>query len=198
MRIAEDVTGLIGKTPLVRLNRIAKGLPGQIVLKLESQNPMSSVKDRIGLAMIEAAEKDGTIKSGETVLIEPTSGNTGIGLAFVAAVKGYRIILIMPETMSMERRVVLRSLGAELILTPGPSGMKGAIAKAKAIHQVERPFGNDVHDLLEILGKADVARAHVLRHQGQLLHQRNGSATRCCRCHIDDGLPFADRYRAAP
>ncbi|MGD7046478.1 cysteine synthase A [Jeotgalibacillus proteolyticus] len=132
VRIANNISELVGQTPIVKLNRMTDENSAEIYLKLEYMNPGSSVKDRIALAMIEAAEEKGDLKAGDTI-IEPTSGNTGIGLAMIAAAKGYRTVLVMPETMSMERRNLLRAYGAELVLTPGPDGMKGAIAKAEEV-----------------------------------------------------------------
>jgi cysteine synthase len=154
MRIAEDVTRLVGDTPLVRLNRLTQGTSAAVVAKLEYCNPAKSVKDRIGLSMIQAAESAGRI-SPDTILVEPTSGNTGIALAFVAASRGYKLVLTMPETMSRERRMLLRAYGAELILTPGGEGMRGAIRKAGELtesdsrylmlNQFENPANPEVH-----------------------------------------------------
>src|SRR5215212_1416738 len=154
-KIANDMLELIGYTPMVRLNRIAYPGSAELIAKLESQNPMDSVKDRIGAAMIKAAERDQLIKSGETVIIEPTSGNTGIALAFAAAVKGYKLIVTMPDTVTVERRRVLAALGTEVVLTPGAEGMKGAIKKATEITegtpnawtpgQFENPANPEVH-----------------------------------------------------
>src|SRR5580698_7020364 len=153
-RIYNNIVETVGRTPLVKLNKVTAGLPATVLLKCEFFNPLGSVKDRIGMAMIEAAEKSGVLKK-DTVIIEPTSGNTGIALAFVAAAKGYKIILTMPETMSLERRTLLAMLGAKLVLTPGAEGMKGAIARAEQLaketpnswipQQFDNPANPEIH-----------------------------------------------------
>jgi len=155
MPIIESMTDLVGNTPLVRLSRFSEGTGATILGKLESANPAGSVKDRIGLAMVEVAEREGVLTPGESVIVEPTSGNTGIALAFVCAARGYKCILTMPETMSMERRALLKAYGAELVLTPGTEGMRGAIARAQEIaaetpgafvpQQFENAANPDIH-----------------------------------------------------
>ena len=177
-RIYSNITWTIGSTPLVRLNRMTKGLYADVVVKVESFNPMGSVKDRIGLAMIEAAEREGKIKEGTTI-VEPTSGNTGIALAGICAARGYKLILVMPETMTIERRKLLKALGADLVLTPGAEGMKGAVSKAEnmaaedpALYYIPQQFRNpanpEVHRRTtaeeiwkDTDGKADVIVAGV-------------------------------------
>ena len=194
MKIHNSILETVFNTPLVRLNRVAEGCVADVLVKMESHNPLGSVKDRIGLAMVEAAERDGHLKPG-SIIIEPTSGNTGIALAFVAAAKGYRLILTMPESMSIERRMLLKALGAEMVLTPAERGMPGAIAKAEELlaetpnsftpQQFNNPANPEIHRTTtaeeiwrDTDGKVDMIVAGVgtggtLTGVGELLKQRN-------------------------
>src|SRR5436190_14243829 len=195
-RIYNDIVETVGRTPLVRLNRVTAGVPATILLKCEFFNPLGSVKDRIGMSMIEDAERRGLIKK-ETTIIEPTSGNTGIALAFVCAARGYKLILTMPETMSKERRMLLRAYGAELILTPGSEGMAGAIKRAEELaasdpryfipQQFQNPANPEIHRRTtaeeiwrDTDGKADILVAGVgtggtITGVGQVLKARKPS-----------------------
>jgi cysteine synthase A len=197
MAIAQDITKLVGRTPIVKINRLTQGFPSTIGLKLESHNPLGSVKDRIGVSMVDAAEKAGLIKPGKSTLIEPTSGNTGIALAFVAAARGYELLLTMPETMSLERRRLLMALGARIVLTPGPAGMTGAVLRAEELvketensympQQFKNPANPEIHRLTtaeeiwaETEGKIDIFISAVgtggtITGVGQVLKQRKPS-----------------------
>jgi cysteine synthase A len=163
MRIFDNITKTVGNTPLVRINKMAAGLPGIIAVKLESFNPVHCVKERIGVAMIDAAEKQGLVKK-DTVIIEPTSGNTGIGLAFVCAQRGYKLILTMPETMSIERRAIVRIFGAEVVLTEGSKGMSGAIEKAEELAK----------NIRTVLFRSSLRIKQIQRYMPKLLLSRYG------------------------
>ncbi|MGI8655720.1 MAG: cysteine synthase A [Pyrinomonadaceae bacterium] len=199
-KIADNMLQLVGYTPLVRLNHIAYPNSAEMIVKLESQNPMDSVKDRIGAAMIEAAERDGKIKAGQTTLVEPTSGNTGIAVAFAAAVKGYKLIVTMPDSVTQERRRVLAALGAEVVLTPGAEGIKGAIKKAAdlteetpnsyGLSQFDNPANPEIHrrttaeEILEDTDKridafvAGVGTGGTINGVGHILKERVGKDVR--------------------
>jgi cysteine synthase A len=168
--IAESITDLIGRTPLMRLNKVTAGCKAEIIVKLESMEPCNSVKDRIGFSMIDEAERRGDIAPGKTTLVEPTSGNTGIGLAMVAAARGYELVLTMPATMSLERRVMFKALGAKLVLTPGPLAMKGAIKKAE---DIVKSLGSKAY-MLQQFNNPDNVKIHEATTGPEVWEQTDG------------------------